>query len=124
MPIYTHRAIIQMHDVDIKGKPIEANRIYTCNVYLTMSLFLVCTCNLFLYEKNLSEDLHISLINTIQSLYIYTKITNWYSTQRRVIYKCAEKSPISEGGGVQFESTLIWLEKKGLLEITIFDNHL
>lgn len=38
---------------------------------------------------------------------------------------CAEKSPISEGGGgVQFESTLIWLEKKGLLEITIFDNHL
>lgn len=90
-----------------------------------MSLFLVCTCNLFLYEKNLSEDLHISLINTIQSLYIYTQKLQTDTLLREGLYICVRKNlRFRRGGGVQFESTLIWLEKKGLLEITIFDNHL
>lgn len=39
---------------------------------------------------------------------------------------CAENSPDFGWGGkdVQLESTFVWLEKRGLLEITIFDNHL
>lgn len=59
--------------------------------------------------------------------YIYTQKLQTDTLLREGLYihmyVCGKISDFG-GGGVQFESTLIWLEKKGLLEITIFDNHL
>lgn len=57
--------------------------------------------------------------------YIYTQKLQTDTLLREGLYICVRKNlRFRRGGGVQFESTLIWLEKKGLLEITIFDNHL
>lgn len=56
--------------------------------------------------------------------YIYTQKLQTDTLLREGLYVCGKISDFGGGGGVQFESTLIWLEKKGLLEITIFDNHL
>lgn len=56
--------------------------------------------------------------------YIYTQKLQTDTLLREGLYICVRKNLRFRRGGVQFESTLIWLEKKGLLEITIFDNHL
>lgn len=57
--------------------------------------------------------------------YIYTQKLQTDTLLREGLYICVRKNlRFRRVGGVQFESTLIWLEKKGLLEITIFDNHL